>query len=219
MRTRKPTTERRREIAEAVLRIIGERGLTSLTTATLAEEVGVTTGALFRHFASLDEMLRETVRHGIERMDETFPDPSLPPLERLLELARNRVRVLRANPGLSWLLRSEQAYLTLPDEAVESLQSLVKRSRRYVLNAIREGSSQGSIRDDIEPEVLLVPVMGTIHALAGMPGVHRLASKTEASNRDAVLSALERMIAPSDATAPGAKQRRRGRRHRKEKMK
>ena len=69
MRVRKPAAERRQEITLAVLRIIGERGLTSLTTATLAEEVGVTTGALFRHFASFDEILRETVRHGIRRME------------------------------------------------------------------------------------------------------------------------------------------------------
>ncbi len=203
MRVRKPTAERRQEITLAVLRIIGERGLTSLTTATLAEEVGVTTGALFRHFASFDEILRETVRHGIRKMEETFPDESLSPLERLMELARNRVKLLRSDPGLAWLLRSEQAYLTLPDEAAESLRALVKRSRRYLLDAIREGRSQGIIRGDIEPEVLLVPVMGTIHALAGMPGVHHLAPRTNARKREAVLSALERMIVSTDAPSRG----------------
>ncbi len=201
MRVRKPTAERRREIALAVLRIIGERGLTSLTTATLAEEVGVTTGALFRHFASFDEILRETVRHGIRRVEETFPDQSLPPLERLMELARNRVQVLRSDPGLAWLLRSEQACLTLPDDAAESLQALVKRSQRYLLDAIQEGRSQGSIRDDMEPEVLLVVVLGTIHALAGIPGVHHFAPRANARKRDAVLSALERMIVAADAPA------------------
>lgn len=206
---RKPSAERRQEIVGAVLRIIGERGLTSLTTATLAEEVGVTTGALFRHFASLDEILRETVRLGIERMDETFPDPALPPLERLMELARNRVRVLRSDPGLAWLLGSEQAYLTLPDDAVKALRALVKRSRRYLLQALREGATQGSIRDDIEPEVLLVPVMGTIHTLAGMPGVHRVAPGSGTSKRDAVLSGLERMITPPVTTARRAKPKRR----------
>lgn len=210
MSTRKPGPERRRQIALAVLRIIGERGLTALTTATLAGEVGVTTGALFRHFASLDEVLRETVRHGIERMEETFPDASLPPLERLMGLARNRVELLRSDSGLAWLLRSEQAYLTLPDEAVTSLKALVRRSRRYLLDAIREGASSGSIRDDIDPELLLVPVMGTIHALAGTRGIHHLAPKTDRRQRDAVLWALERMITPAQ---PAARNRRAKRSH------
>ena len=57
--TRKPAAVRREEIARAVLRIIGERGLTSLTTSNLAAEVGLTTGALYRHFASREEILRE----------------------------------------------------------------------------------------------------------------------------------------------------------------
>lgn len=201
MRQRKPTAERRREIALAVLKVIGERGLTSLTTKTLSQEVGVTTGALFRHFASFDEILRETVRRAIHEVDATFPEASLPPLERLMGLARNRVELLTSAPGLSWLLRSEQAYLTLPADAVASLQSVVKRSRRYLLHAIRGGQAQGSIRDDIQSENLLVPIMGTIHALAGMPGVHRLSRKSNTKKRDAALSALERMIVPPNKEA------------------
>jgi AcrR family transcriptional regulator len=201
VRQRKPTAERRQEIALAVLKVIGERGLTSLTTATLSQEVGVTTGALFRHFASFDEILRETVRRAVDEVDATFPEESLPPLERLMGLARDRIALLTSAPGLSWLLRSEQAYLTLPADAVASLQSVVKRSRRYLLQAIREGQAQGSIRDDIEPEDLLVPIMGTIHALAGMPGVHRLSRKSNTKKRDAALSALERMIVPPNKEA------------------
>jgi AcrR family transcriptional regulator len=202
VRTRKPAAERREEIVKAVLRIIGERGLTSLTTTTLAEEVGVTSGALFRHFASRDAILQEAVRYGLGRIEGTFPDASLPAVERLLQLARNRVRVLGSDPGLAWLLRSEQAYLTLPDDAVVRLRDLVEQSRRYLLDAIREGASQGSIRADIEPEVLLVPVLGTIHALVGMTGVHQLATGGRRRDPDRVLAALERMLAPSEKAKP-----------------
>ncbi len=202
VRTRKPAAERREEIVKAVLRIIGERGLTSLTTTTLAEEVGVTSGALFRHFASRDAILQEAVRYALGRIEGTFPDASLPAVERILQLARNRVRVLGSDPGLAWLLRSEQAYLTLPEDAVERLRDLVEQSRRYLLDAIREGASQGSIRDDIEPEVLLVPVMGTIHALVGMTGVHQLATGGRRRDPGRVLSALDRMLAPSEKPKP-----------------
>jgi regulator of cell morphogenesis and NO signaling len=184
--TRKPTGKRREEIAQAVLRIIGEQGLTSLTTATLAAEVGVTTGALYRHFASLDEILAETVRLAVERLEATFPDVSLPPLDRLLTLARNRVRVLGNDPGLAWLLRSEQAYLTLPTGAAEPLRDIARRSRDFLLDTLREGIESGSIRGDIAPDLLLVPVLGTIHAVIG--------SGREDPER--VLLALVRLLEP-----------------------
>ena len=74
IQTRKNTFERKREIVDAVLRIIGERGLTSLSTKTIAEEVRVTTGALFRHFPSLQEIFREVTRYAILQIEETFPD-------------------------------------------------------------------------------------------------------------------------------------------------
>ena len=194
-RTRKPTAERRKEIAESVLRIIGERGLTSLTTTTLAEDVGLTSGALFRHFASRDEILVETVRLATARMEETFPDEGLDPVDRLLDLARERFRVLGSDAGLAWLFRSEQAFLVLPGEAVTLLREIVERSRRFVLEALREGAALGMIRRDIEPEVLLVPVMGTIHALIGAQGARTL-STGRARDPEPVLAALVRLLEP-----------------------
>jgi AcrR family transcriptional regulator len=193
---RKPAGERRQEIGEAALRIVGRQGVTALTTANLAREVDLTTGALFRHFATLDDVLREAVRQGLEKMESTFPDRSLAPLDRISALARNRVETLSWDPGLAWLVRSEQALLMLPGDAVDSLQEFVSRSRRFLLLAIQEGARQGSIRRDIEPEALLVSVAGTIHALVGMPGIHRLAKSSRKVGPESVLQGLMRMLAP-----------------------
>ncbi len=197
--TRKPTAERREEICQAVLRIIGEQGLTSFTTTVLAEEVGLTSGALFRHFESRDDILCETVRYGLERIETTFPDPTLPPLDRLLTLARNRIRLLGSDPGLSWLLRSEQARLTLPEEAVERLVAVVDRSKSFILAALREGVARGAIRNDIEPEIIMVPFMGTVHAIIGIQGIHRLAAGDLGERPERVLDALVRLLEPPQA--------------------
>lgn len=197
-RTRRSSAERREEIATAALYIIGRRGLTSLTMTTLAAEIGVTSGALFRHFESRDDILREVVRHAVDKIDRTFPDGSIPPVERLFTLARNRIRLLGPDPGLAWLLRSEQAYLTMPDDAVEELRNVARRSRRFILKAIREGVAEGSIRADIPPEVLLVPIIGTIHAMIGTPGIAMHAEGKQDRNTPRVLAALQRMI-----TTPG----------------
>lgn len=197
---RKRGEERREEILGAVCRIIGERGLTSLTTTTLAAEVGVTTGALFRHFVSRDDILDGAVAHALEKIAGTYPDETLPPRQRILELARNRIELFRAEPGIAWLLRSEEAALSLPAETVARLREQVERSARYILAALREGVDAGTIRDDIPPEHLRVVVMGTVHALAGMPGVHRAARKRSALDPTPVLATLETLITPTGRT-------------------
>jgi hypothetical protein len=106
------------------------------------------------------------------------------------------VQVLGRDPGLAWLVRSDEVHLTLPEDALAELRRLVARSKRFLLGAIREGTAEGSIRDDIEPEILLVPVMGTIHALIGMPGIHRTSKIARGGDLERVFSALALLLEP-----------------------
>ena len=83
--------------------------------------------------------------------------------------------------------------------AIRPVAAKYDREQAYpweVLDALRDAVAEGSIRDDIEPEILIVPVMGTIHALAGMSGVHRLAARDGAKRTNDVLAGLEHMLAP-----------------------
>ena len=195
-RVRRPGHERRPQIAEAALRLIGERGLPALTSAAIAAEVGLTSGALFRHFPSVDTILEEAVANATTKLAATFPPVSLPPRERLFALLRSRVELLGSDPGLAWLLRSDQAYLALPRGAVARLRALVQRSRAFLLDSLREGSAAGTVRADIEPEVLLVLVTGAVHVLVGAQGVHRSAAPPNAERAGRVLRALETLLSP-----------------------
>lgn len=196
-RIRKSSATRRDELSAAALRIVGERGVGALTTSALADEVGLTSGALFRHFPTLDALLDEMVERAVKRVEETFPDPSGPAIERLLDLVERRITLLAEEPGISWMLRSEQALLSLPPEGVRRLRALARRSRAFLLDAIREGAANGTIRDDVEPEALVIPVMGTIHILGGSSGIARRGRKPSRAEITRVLQALKRMISPS----------------------
>ncbi len=164
---RKTKDERRDDIAFAALSILGRGGRKGLTIATLAEEVGFTNGALYRHYSSLEDIVAEAALITIEAVEDTFPYSRAPALPRLIRLVRNRVNTLADNAGHAWMLRSEQAPDVLPDMTVSQLRGLVRRTREYILRAIREGAEAGTIRNDIAPEQLTVIVMGTIHALTG----------------------------------------------------
>lgn len=187
---RQPGVERRVQIARAVLQIIGEQGLTSLSTATLARQVGLSSGGLFRHFASFEEILEEATRIAVGMLEATFPEPGLPPIERIRTLGLNRVKLLGANPGVTWLLMSQQAYLTLPPASVKQLQVVVRRSRQFLLSAVLEGVTEGSIRSDLKPEALLVTILGTVHTLIGMQGVARARKQNAGEVMDSLLTML-----------------------------
>lgn len=178
-------------MALTALRIIEEQGITSLSTATLAEALGLSTGAPFKHFASWKDIYREMANVGLEIIEETFPDNSLTGIEQLFGLMKNRIDALQSIPGLTWLLRSEQAYLTLPEDSVEALQNIAKRSQKYLLAAIKKSIAEGGIRDDIAPQDVLVIAMGTIHALSGLPSLRQQKKK---KSPDKVLKTLKLLL-------------------------
>lgn len=188
--TRKSGATRREEIVQAVLKIIDGQGIRALTTTTVSREIGVTSGALFRHFDTRDEILQETVHYVAARVEGTFPDESLPGDERLRRLAENRVKLLVSEPGIAWFLHSDQAALSLPSDAVAVLRDCARRSRSFVLAALEDGVAEHTIRDDVDPEHLLVMVMGTIHAFVGRRDGRK---KPDVG---AVVAALMRVIAP-----------------------
>lgn len=186
-------TQKRVEIADAALRIIGSRGITGLTTAALADELGVSPGAPFRHFKSRAEILEAVARRIAGLIGTTFPDPGLPPLERLEGLFRARAEMLGKESGIARLIFSEQFTKALPPEAVVHIHGVVKQTRAFVLQALRDAAEGGLIRGDIPPEDLLVPVMGTLQHLgflAALPPEGRSIKRPDPARIVATLFAL-----------------------------
>lgn len=168
---RKSGAERREQIALAALQILGESGLSGLSTSALAQAVDLTTGALFRHFASQGEILDEAVRRAVSQIEATFPDRALPAMDRLGRLARARIKLLSEEPGIAWLLRSGQSLSALPPDGAKHLGGLVRRSRKYIRDALKEAIESGSVRRDIPIDVLMLVFTATVHALVGSPGL------------------------------------------------
>jgi len=183
--TRRSTDERRVEIAEAALRLIGRRGIADLTIASLATEVGVTSGALFRHFASRDEILDAAFRRVEELIAATFPPQGLPPLERLEKLLLVRTGVVGANAGVARLLFSDQFQLALPASATRRLPALVAQTRTFIIKALTEAVELGEVRKDVAPADLALLVMGAIQATAFSIAISSGASQGQPKTPDA----------------------------------
>lgn len=156
------------EIADAALKIIWERGISALTTSTLAHELGVSSGAPFRHFGSKEEILDAAVQRVAEMVDVTYPKASLPPMERLKALFQARLQTVGKQAGLTSFLFSEQFTLALPPAAAERMANLVRDTRAFVLRALQEGIERGDIRKDLPPKILLPIVMGSFQHLVFM---------------------------------------------------
>ncbi len=162
MTARKPSAIRRIEIADAALNIVATHGIGALTTRSLADAVGLSSGALFKHYLTRDAILLAMAERGAELLGSTFPEGSLVPTERLRRFAASRVALVSAQSGILTLVMCEQFALALPLKATAVLQEAIRDTHAFVVDAIEEGQREGSLRDDVPAQGLALLFMGAI---------------------------------------------------------
>lgn len=163
-RQRETTEIRQRQITEAALRIIGEKGIHGATTAGIAAEVGISEGNIYRHFKGREEIVRSVVaRIGEDLLQiletvEDIPDP----LERLGGIFKQHLAYARNNKGIPRTIFSEEVMVTN-----DALRNVIKDKLTSYLAGVRktiaEGQEKGSLRRDIDPVALTTMFIGTIN--------------------------------------------------------
>lgn len=166
MASRKPASLRRREIADAALKVIADQGLARFTARSVAHEVGVSDAALFRHFPSMEAIVLAVVDRVEEILFEGFPPPDPDPVDRLGRFFRQRVAVIRANPGVARLMGSEQLAQAAPPRGVARVSGFRRRSQAFVRQALAEAHAQGLLAEGLGPDEASVLVLGPLLALA-----------------------------------------------------
>ncbi|MBK6535058.1 MAG: TetR family transcriptional regulator [Deltaproteobacteria bacterium] len=98
---RRSTEVRQVELTDAALHIIATRGIAALTTRSLAEQVGLSSGDIFPSLpASIDALIEAVVARGRSWcMESTFPSKELPPPRATLDRPSRRGAPRCRRPG------------------------------------------------------------------------------------------------------------------------
>jgi len=116
-------TPRQEELLDHALAVIHEFGLPGLTVRRLAERVGFTEAAVYRHFASKQELLQVLMatlgERLLGRVRVLAADASLAPRERIRAILRHHVNLVLDSDGLPLLVVVEAT--TSGDEAMLTL--------------------------------------------------------------------------------------------------
>jgi AcrR family transcriptional regulator len=148
---RKSQSERRQEIIGATLELLGEYGLEGTTVARIAAAVGLTPGALYRHFDSRAALLAEANRHASERAGDWLQTAHDPDVVCRLE-ALGTSHHDWAMDNLRTIVRPfflEVAFADRPEMADQLTLASVKLYP-VLVDIAEEGKRQGSIRADVD---------------------------------------------------------------------
>jgi AcrR family transcriptional regulator len=156
-------TQRQEQIIRTAIQIISEDGLSGISIRKLADRVGVTEAAIYRHFKDKADMMVNVMQFmRSNQQDATKWADELPAIEAIEKFFRDRVEFASMNPEISETLRRMRAshrYARLSEDG----QEIRRGHGRPLVRFIDRGQSEGNIRNDIPSHQLAAIIRRTMH--------------------------------------------------------
>lgn len=165
--TRLPTAERQAEIVAAALRLARGASAPTITMSDIAAAIGVTQGALFKHFPSKEAIWLAAMRWVHKALLEALHDAAsraATPREALTAMFRAHVDFVTAHPGVPRIIFHE---LQQPDDsaAKREVRAVLQSYRALLLDHLGQAVRQGQARTDLDQEAAATAFVGLIQGL------------------------------------------------------
>lgn len=200
---------RRGQIAQAALALLADQPLERLTTREIAAAVGISQPALFRHFASREEILLavvEQVRGDLEAavlgLLSAGPGAAPAPLAQCAGLAQALIAYVQRHPGVPRLLFADLA-LDLPRLRL-AVAALVSMPRALVAERVAEAQRQGAARPDADAEAAAALFVALLQGLFLQGALGQVAREQLPARLDAQLALWHAALQPPAALQPTA---------------
>jgi AcrR family transcriptional regulator len=162
-----PAEERREVTVETVIHLAAEQNPADITTAAIAKRMGVTQGALFRHFPTKDAIIEAVMEWVSERLlariDKAI-SATASPLEALEAAFMTHIDFISEHPGVPRMLFGElqRAEQTL---AKRMVQILLSRYGEHLGRLVAEGKDCGELSATLNDKAAVTLFIGTIQGL------------------------------------------------------
>ena len=167
MQTRLPTEERQAEIVTAARRLARDTSPALITTTDIASAVGLTQGAVFKHFPTKDAIwvaALQWVRGELMQSLRAAAAEAPTPLDGLSAMFRAHVDFVVAQPGVPRLIFNE---LQQPADSAtkQEVRAMLQGYRKLLLDTLEEAVAQGQVVADLDREAAATTFVGLIQGL------------------------------------------------------
>jgi AcrR family transcriptional regulator len=160
--SRESTNIRQEQIKRAVLDIVAEDGLQNISTRNLAKRIGLSEGAIFRHFPSIRDIIKGIMEDVASDLIGPLRNIVLKPEraeDKLFKYLCQNVKYLKENRGITMLLFSEAAHLG-DKELKDKLNQILAEQKQFIIKIVKDGISEGAWNKNTNPEDVAIIYMG-----------------------------------------------------------
>lgn len=167
MQTRLPTEERQAEIVAAALKLAREHSPVAITTSDIAAAIGVSQGAVFKHFPTKDAIWLAAMRWVRERLLLRLHEAAraeTSPIHGLEAVFRAHVAFVIAHPGAPRIIFHE---LQQPADSPvkQEARGLLQAYRQLLLGLFKAGVKNRQLLAKLDQEAAATLFVGIVQGL------------------------------------------------------
>lgn len=161
------TEERRAATVEAVVELAAVQNPSEITTTAIAKHMGVTQGALFKHFATKEAILQAVMEFVAQRLlsrVDRAAHSAESPVAAIEAIFKAHIEFVVEHPGVPRMLFGElqHAKLTAPKRMAKTL---IRRYGERLQRLIEEGKAAGELSASLDTGATATLFIGTIQGL------------------------------------------------------
>ncbi len=165
-RTRKSAEDRKREIIDAAIRLAAEKGPDRVTTQQLADAVGLTQPAIFRHFPTKADIWAAVGNEIVRRLDTGGAElAAMPPADRLRALVSRQLGFIARQPAITAILFSRELHAE-NDALRQHFEEMMRDRRLRFAELVQAEIDAGRFRPDLNPADAAALTLAAIQGLA-----------------------------------------------------
>jgi len=200
-RQRKPAEDRKAEIVAAAIRLAAERGPDRVSAQVLAEAVGLSQPAIFRHFATKAEIWEAVGREITAAMGAAMPVPAPGQARAALAAAvAANLAHIAANPAIPAILFSRE--LHAENEALRAhFAAVTARRREGFARLIGQAQAEAGTQAGMAPEDGAALILAAIQGLAMRWSLEARGFDLVTEGRRLLHGLISAAVAPGEAGA------------------
>ena len=189
-------TKRQQQIIEAAIKIIAVNGIQNLTIKTLANKVGVTEPALYRHFDNKLEILKAIISYFQNKMKPAIEklNRSAKALDKIEKFILEHLRIINSNPDFAKVIFSEANFQN-EETLILKVNNMMKKSHKILETVVQKGQNNGEIRNDISSLSIVRMIIGSLRLLVTQWSMSGMIFNLQ-SEGEQLCDDLKKIIAP-----------------------
>jgi len=150
-------------IGDSLRLLLEKKDFGSITTAEIARTAGVTEALIYKYFKDKRDLLYQVLREYLEHYDARFyldVKGIKGALNKLRKVIWSHINVYATDRVFAKILLLEVR--SFPDYYTSEPYMLVKKYSNTLKSIIEEGVSNGEIRDDVSPSIIMQVILGAL---------------------------------------------------------